>query len=86
MLTYFIGAGPGDPDLLTLKAHKILSTAQVCIWAGSLINPAILSVLPEGCAVHDSAGLDLSGIIEIIKQAHAENKAVVRLHTGDPAI
>ena len=81
---YFIGAGPGDPDLITVKGLRLLKEADLIIYAGSLVNPALL----KGCEaeIHNSAGLDLDRIIELMTEAHGRGLSVVRLHTGDPAI
>lgn len=86
MKVYFIGAGPGDPELLTLKAHRRLAAAECCIWAGSLINPQIMELVPPDCAVYDSAGMDLNEIISVIQEFADKNIDVIRLHTGEPAI
>jgi len=86
MKVYFVGAGPGDTDLLTVKAHRLLQSSRCCIWAGSLVNPELLSVLPADCARHDSAAMDLEQIIAVIKQARADGIDVIRLHTGEPSI
>jgi precorrin-4/cobalt-precorrin-4 C11-methyltransferase len=86
MTVYFVGAGPGDPKLLTLRGKELLESARVCIWAGSLVNPALLEWLPEGAEVHDSASLTLESVIEICKSATLRGFDVVRLHTGDPSL
>lgn len=78
---YFIGAGPGDPELITIKGRKLLDAADVVIYAGSLVNPELLADIKA--EIHDSSKLDLDEIIEIIKNSIGENKTVVRLHTGD---
>ena len=78
---YFVGAGPGDPDLITLKGRKLLDTADVVVYAGSLVNPALLKGI--GAKIYDSAGMDLDEIIDVMSKAVAEGKDVVRLHTGD---
>ncbi len=83
---YFIGAGPGDPDLLTLKAQKIIAAAEVVIYAGSLVNPAILAHARPDAEIHNSAGLNLTAQIEIMRTAAAQGKTVARLHTGDPTL
>jgi precorrin-4/cobalt-precorrin-4 C11-methyltransferase len=83
---YFVGAGPGDPDLITVKGHKLLTEADVVIYAGSLVNPAILAVTPPGCEIHNSASMTLDEVIGVIKAAVSQGKKVVRLHTGDPSI
>ncbi|MFN3478843.1 MAG: precorrin-4 C(11)-methyltransferase, partial [Thermodesulfovibrionales bacterium] len=81
---YFIGAGPGDPELLTVKGKRILDSADVIIYAGSLINPDILKGLKA--ELYDSAGMNLEEIISIMKMAYHEAKTVVRLHSGDVSI
>jgi precorrin-4/cobalt-precorrin-4 C11-methyltransferase len=86
MSVYFVGAGPGDPELLTRKAARLLSETPCCIWAGSLVNPALLEMLPDGAAIHDSAGMNLEQIIDVIAKAHEQGLSIVRLHTGDPSI
>jgi len=86
MKVYFIGAGPGDPELLTIKAHRHLTNAKCCIWAGSLINPQIMELVPDDCAVYDSAGMSLDEIIEVIQEFADKDIDVIRLHTGEPAI
>ena len=82
----FIGAGPGDPELLTLKAVKVLETADIIIYAGSLVNPLILQYAKSDSVVMNSAQLNLDQILEIMEIATLEGKLVARLHTGDPAI
>jgi len=86
MRVYFIGAGPGDPELLTLKALKIIQQCSYCIYAGSLINPQVLRYAPPGAKLVNSAELTLGEIIEVIKEAHSQDKDVARLHSGDPFI
>jgi precorrin-4/cobalt-precorrin-4 C11-methyltransferase len=86
MKAYFVGAGPGDPELLTLKGKRLLEEAPICIYAGSLVNPTILKYLPAGAEIFDSASMDLEQITAIFKRARDEGKNVVRLHTGDPAL
>ncbi len=78
---YFIGAGPGDPELLTLKARKIIDTADIVIYAGSLINPEILEGIKA--ELHDSSVLNLDEIIDIIKFGIDNKKIIARLHSGD---
>lgn len=81
---YFVGAGPGDPELLTIRGRRLLDEAELIIHAGSLVNPAILVGL---CAeLHDSAGLDLEAITALMVAAQRQNRRVVRLHTGDPSL
>jgi precorrin-4 C11-methyltransferase len=83
---YFIGAGPGDPELITLKAQKLIAEAEVIIYAGSLVNPAILAHARPEAARHNSAGMKLAEQIEVMQTAVAKGQTVARLHTGDPAI
>jgi len=86
MKLYFIGAGPGDPELLTVKAKRIIHTADIIIYAGSLVNPEILKFAKKTTLIYDSSKLNLEQIIKIIKNAKNTNKVVARLHTGDPSI
>ena len=82
----FIGAGPGDPDLITVKGRKVIEKADVIIYAGSLVNKEVLVPRKENCDVHNSAYLNLEETIEIMAKAIEEDKLVARVHTGDPAI
>jgi len=82
----FVGAGPGDPELITVKGLKALQRAEVVIYAGSLVNPALLDELPPGAEVHDSASLTLDEVVALIEQGVAAGRRVVRLHTGDPSL
>ncbi|BBB93292.1 MAG TPA: precorrin-4 C(11)-methyltransferase [Methylomusa anaerophila] len=86
MQVYFVGAGPGDPELITVKGQRLLSRADVIIYAGSLVNPALLSLAQSGAAIYNSASMTLDEVIAVMKKAVAEGKTVVRLHTGDPSI
>jgi precorrin-4/cobalt-precorrin-4 C11-methyltransferase len=86
MKVWFVGAGPGDPELLTIKAHRLLSQCQCCIWAGSLVNPDILKIVPDKAAIYDSAKLPLDEIIAIMSEYHSKNTDVIRLHTGEPSL
>lgn len=86
MQVFIVGAGPGDPELITVKGQRLLSEADVIIYAGSLVNPALLNYAKEGCEIHNSASMTLPQVIEVIKNAVAQGKMVVRLHTGDPSI
>ncbi|GLC32477.1 precorrin-4 C(11)-methyltransferase [Clostridium omnivorum] len=85
-MVYFIGAGPGNVDLITVKGRDILTKADVVIFAGSLVSKEHLSFCKEGAEVHNSASMTLEQVIAEIKMAEKENKITVRLHTGDPAI
>lgn len=85
-IVYFIGAGPGDPELCTVKAQKILQQADVVIYAGSLVNRELLKYCKPDCEIIDSKSMHLDEIIEQMVNAVAQNKLVVRLHTGDPSL
>ena len=82
---YFVGAGPGDPELLTVRGKKLLEAADLVIYAGSLVNPELLDYTDEA-EIYDSAGMDLDEIMEKIEAALEREDLVVRLHTGDPAL
>lgn len=86
MKVYFVGAGPGDPELLTCKAERLIRGARVCIYAGSLVSPAVLSLIPAQAEKHDSAGMDLTQITAVYQAAREKGLDVVRLHTGDPCL
>ncbi|MDX9787521.1 MAG: precorrin-4 C(11)-methyltransferase [Desulfobacterales bacterium] len=86
MKVYFVGAGPGDPDLLTRKAERLLRTSRICIYAGSLVSPAIIGLLPPSAEMHDSAGLTHAQVIDLMREAQQREMDVVRLHTGDPTL
>ena len=83
---HIVGAGPGDPELITRKGYRLVQEADVVIYAGSLVNPAILEACKEGCEIHNSATMSLDDVLAVTKARVAEGKTVVRLHTGDPAI
>ncbi|KRQ85914.1 Cobalt-precorrin-4 C(11)-methyltransferase [Caloramator mitchellensis] len=85
-MVYFIGAGPGDVDLITVKGRKVLEGADVVIYAGSLVSKEHLNFCKEGAIFIDSAPLTLDEIIEKIKKYNDDDKIIVRLHTGDPTI
>ena len=85
-MVHFVGAGPGAPDLLTLRGAELLRRADVVIYAGSLVNPELLGYAKEGARLHDSAKLTLEEVIGIIREAEAAGKTTVRLHTGDPSV
>ncbi|PKL68873.1 MAG: precorrin-4 C(11)-methyltransferase [Methanobacteriales archaeon HGW-Methanobacteriales-1] len=82
----FIGGGPGDPELLTVKAYKVIENAEIIIYAGSLVNKDILSCAREDATIHNSASLNLNEIIDLMESGVLEGKTVARVHTGDPAI
>ncbi len=85
-MIHFVGAGSGAADLITLRGKKRLEEADVIIYAGSLVNPELLSYKKEGCEVFNSATMTLEEVIEVMLRAEAEGKTTVRLHTGDPCI
>ena len=86
MQVFIVGAGPGDPELITMKGHRLLSEADVVIYAGSLVNPTLLDYTKKGAEIHNSASMTLPEVIETIDAAVRQGKMVVRLHTGDPSI
>ena len=86
MKVYFIGAGPGAPDLITVRGLHILGKCPVCVYAGSLVSTEHLEQLPEGAQVHDSATMSLEAIGAVFLDAKKQGCDVARLHTGDPTI
>ena len=85
-MIHFIGAGPGDPELLTIKGKKRIDSADVIIYAGSLVNKEILADRKESAVVYNSAYMTLPEVIEVMKKAEAKGQSVARVHTGDPSI
>lgn len=83
---YIIGAGPGDPDLLTVKARRLIGSCDVIVYAGSLVNPEILKLAKPEAKIHNSAELNINQIIQIIKDAYENGFDVARIHSGDPHI
>ncbi len=86
MKVYFVGAGPGDPKLITIRGREVIERAGVVVYAGSLVNEEILRYATRAREVHDSAGLSLEEIGEIFRRAKARDMDVVRIHSGDPSI
>lgn len=86
MTVHFIGAGPGAPDLITLRGRELIGACPVCLYAGSLIPQAMLGWCPPGAHIVDTAPLDLDAIIAEIETAHAAGHDVARLHSGDISI
>ena len=82
----FVGAGPGDPELITVKGFRALERAGRVIYAGSLVNPELLKICPEGTPTHDSAHLTLEEVLALIQNGITYNETIVRLHTGDPSM
>ena len=85
-MVHFIGAGPGDPELLTIKGKKLIDNADVIIYAGSLVNKEVLAGAKEGAKIYNSASMTLEEVIEVMKDADEKGLDVARVHTGDPAI
>ena len=85
-MVYFVGAGTGAVDLITVRGMRLLEKADVIIYAGSLVNPDLLDYAKKGCQIHNSAKLTLDEVIDIMKKASEEDKTIVRLHTGEPSI
>ena len=85
-MVYFVGAGPGAEDLITVRGERLLKEAQVVIYAGSLVNPELLKGVREGCEVYNSAYMTLEEVMETIIEAEKKGRMTVRLHTGDPCL
>ncbi|MCV6585941.1 MAG: precorrin-4 C(11)-methyltransferase [Marinibacterium sp.] len=86
MTVHFIGAGPGAPDLLTLRGRDLIAACPVCLYAGSLVPEAVLSHCPEGARIVNTAAMDLDAIIAEIRSAHDAGQDVARLHSGDLSV
>ena len=85
-MVHFVGAGSGAPDLITVRGQRLLAEADVIIYAGSLVNPALLDYKKDGCRVYDSAKMTLEQVTQVMREAEKEGLTTVRLHTGDPCI
>lgn len=85
-MVHFVGAGPGAPDLITLRGAELLKRADVIIYAGSLVNPALLEMAKENCRIYNSAEMTLEQVLAVMVEANAQGQDVVRLHTGDASI
>ncbi len=85
-MVYFVGSGAGAADLITVRGMRMLEQADVIIYAGSLVNPALLQYAGNACEIYNSAELTLEEILEVMQKAEAEGKTTVRLHTGEPSI
>ena len=85
-MVHFVGAGSGAADLITVRGARLLGEADVVIYAGSLVNPALLQYTREGCEIHNSAEMTLEQVLAVVKAAEAAGKTTVRLHTGDSSI
>ncbi|MEN0134818.1 MAG: precorrin-4 C(11)-methyltransferase [Rhodococcus sp. (in: high G+C Gram-positive bacteria)] len=86
MTVYFIGAGPGAADLITVRAQRIIAASPVCLYAGSLVPQELLAECPDGARVIDTARLSLDEIVALLIEADAAGQDVARLHSGDPSI
>ncbi len=86
MKVYFIGAGPGDPELLTLKAQRIIAACPVCLYAGSLVPEEVVTGAPAGARVRDTAAMTLDETHAEILAARDRNEDVARVHSGDPSL
>jgi precorrin-4/cobalt-precorrin-4 C11-methyltransferase len=86
MTVYFIGAGPGDPDLLTIRGRRLIERCPVCLYAGSLVPAEVVACAPAGARVINTAELHLDQIIAHMAQAHAAGQDVARVHSGDPTL
>ena len=85
-MVYFVGAGCGAADLITVRGMRLLEKADVMIYAGSLVNPQLLEYAKEGCQIYNSAFMTLDEVIQVMKEAEKEKKMIVRLHTGDQSV
>ena len=85
-MIHFVGAGSGAADLITVRGADMLRKADVIIYAGSLVNPALLEYAQPECAIYNSATMTLEEVIEVMRAAEKEGKTTVRLHTGDPCL
>ncbi|SFG44523.1 cobalt-precorrin 4 C11-methyltransferase [Desulfotomaculum arcticum] len=85
-MIYFVGAGPGDPDLITVKGAKVLARAKIVIYAGSLVNKELLTICDRNAEIYNSAGMTLEQITQLMIEGHRKGLEVVRLHTGDPSL
>lgn len=85
-MVHFVGAGPGAPDLITLRGAELLKKADCIIYAGSLVNPALLEMTKEDCEIHNSATMTLEEVLEVMVRMEAAGKMTVRLHTGDASL
>lgn len=85
-MVYFVGAGCGAADLITVRGMRLLEKADVIIYAGSLVNPQLLEYAKEGCRIYNSAFMTLDEVIQVMKETEEEKKMTVRLHTGDQSV
>lgn len=85
-MVYFVGAGCGAKDLITVRGARLLSRADVIVYAGSLVNPELLEYAKPDCEIHNSASMTLEEVVSVLVRAEREEKTAVRLHTGDPSV
>ena len=85
-MVHFVGAGPGAPDLITLRGAELLKKADCIIYAGSLVNPALLEMAKADCEIHNSATMTLEQVLDVIYRMEESGKETVRLHTGDASL
>ncbi len=85
-MIYFVGAGPGAVDLITIKGRDLLNKADVVVYAGSLVNPELLNYCKSDCKIYNSAEMTLEEIVTVMAENDSPNNVIVRLHTGDPSI
>ncbi len=86
MKVYFVGAGPGDPELITVRGKRLLEEADIIIYAGSLVNPRLLEYAETDAKIYNSASMNLKEIVSVMEEGCKEGKMIVRLHTGDPGL
>ncbi|PKM83531.1 MAG: precorrin-4 C(11)-methyltransferase [Firmicutes bacterium HGW-Firmicutes-13] len=86
MKVYFVGAGPGDPELITVRGKRLLEEADIIIYAGSLVNPRLLDYAKDNVQIYNSASMNLKEIVSVMEEGFREGKKIVRLHTGDPGL
>ena len=85
-MIYFVGAGSGAPDLITVRGANLIKKADVIVYAGSLVNPEVLNDRKETCQIYNSAKMTLEEVMQVMIEAERQGKFVVRLHTGDPCV
>ena len=85
-MIHFVGAGPGAPDLITLRGAELLRSAGMIVYAGSLVNPELLNFAPPDCEIYDSSSMTLDEVLEKLANAEKKGISAIRLHTGDPSI
>ena len=85
-MVHFVGAGPGAPDLITVRGQALLKEADIIIYAGSLVNKELLEAAPSHCRIYNSALMTLEEVVDVMIQGEKEEKKIVRLHTGDPCL